>query len=168
MRFFWRSATRSARSSTRRVLDQPLDDVDRLGPAGAAIGRGRGRVRERDRQMRVSRRDVVDADERAETAEGREQVAIGREIGADIADQAHADGEELVVLVERQLGIGEHVARVLVGEQRFAALAAPFDRAAELARREQGQAMLDILPALGAEAAADIAGDDADLGLRES
>jgi hypothetical protein len=151
----------------RHVLDQPLDDVDRLGPAGAAIRRGRGLVREGHGQMRIARRNIVDADHRAEAAEGREQIAVGGEIGADIADEPRAQAEEFMILIERQLGLGDDVAAMLVGEQHLAALAAPFDRAAELARRHQGQAMLDILPALGAEAATDIAGDDANLRFRD-
>src|SRR5262249_35698193 len=120
---------------TRRVLDEPLDDVDRLGPAGAAIGRGRGLVREGHRQMRIARGDIVDADQRAEAAEGREEITIGRKISADIADEMDADAEELAVLVERELGIGDDIAAMLVREQHLAALAAPFDRTAELLRR---------------------------------
>jgi hypothetical protein len=49
----------------------------------------------------------------------------------------------------------------------LAALAGPFDRAAQFLRREQHQPMLGILPALGAEAAADIAGNDPYLAFRD-
>ena len=58
------------------------------------------------------------------------------------------------------------VAGVLVGLDRLAALAGPFDWAAQFLRREEHQPMLGILPALGAEPAADIAGDDPDPAFR--
>src|SRR6185437_5830981 len=115
--------------------------------------------------MRMAGRNVIDPDQGSEAAEGREKIAVGRQISADIADGPNLDAEELAVRIERQLGIGDDVAAMLVGEERLAALAAPFDRPAELARRPERQAMLDILPALGAEAAADIAGDDANPGV---
>src|SRR5438067_12091342 len=56
---------------------------------------------------------------------------------------------------------------MLVGLDRLAALAGPFDWPAQFLRREQHQPMLGILPALGAEPAADIAGNDPDLAFRD-
>src|SRR5262249_20990867 len=69
------------------------------------------------------------------------------------------------LLVKRQLGVADIVAGMLVSLDRLAALAGPFDWSAQFLRREQHQPMLRILPALGAEPAADIAGDDPDLAL---
>ena len=74
-----------------------------------------------------------------------------------LACMLQPEADELAVPVERQLGIGDAVAAMLVGEEHLAALAAPFHRAAELARGPERQAMLGILPALDAEAAADVA-----------
>ena len=115
----------------------------------------------------MGRRDVVDADQRADIAEGREQVALGRDVGADIGQRLDPEAEEFAVLVERQLGVADIVAGVLVGLDRLAALAGPFDRPAQFLRRQQHQPVLGILPALGAEPAADIAGDDPDPAFRD-
>jgi hypothetical protein len=54
---------------------------------------------------------------------------------------------------------------VLVGRDGVPSLALPLDGTAELPRRPEDQAVLRVLPALGPEAAADVAGDDADLVL---
>src|SRR5207245_9324163 len=90
------------------------------------------------------------------------EIAIGRHVRADVGERAYAEPDEPAVGVERQLGVGNVVARVLVGGNRLAPLAHPLDRAAELARGPQHQAVLGVLPALGPERAADVAGDDAD------
>src|SRR5207244_10912822 len=50
---------------------------------------------------------------------------------------------------------------------RLAPLARARDRAAQLARRPQHELVLGILPALRPEGAADVAGDHADLVLRD-
>src|SRR5438046_226389 len=56
---------------------------------------------------------------------------------------------------------------MLVGLDPSASLAGPFVAPSQFLRREQHQPMLRILPALGAEPAADIAGDDPDLAFRD-
>ena len=149
----------------RRLVDQPLDQVDRLGPAGTSIGRRRVGVGEHAHHVDVGLGDQVDAKHRADHAEWRQQIAIGADIGADVGDHVEAQRHELVVLVERQLDLADIVATVLVGHHRLAALAGPLDRAQQLARRPQRQPMLDILPALGAEATADVARDHPHLAL---
>ena len=68
----------------RRVVDQPLDDIGRLGPSGAAIGGGAVGVRHHRQHRDMRRRDVIDAGQGADIAERREQVALRRDIGADI------------------------------------------------------------------------------------
>ena len=107
----------------------------------------------------------IDAQHRADHAEGRQQVAVGADIGADVGQHVQPQRQELVVLVQRQLDLADIVAAVLVGHHRLAAFACPFDRPQQLARRPQGQAVLDVLPALGAEAAADILRDHPHLAL---
>src|SRR5262249_38494240 len=57
------------------------------------------------------------------------------------------------------------VSRVLVGGDGLAPLARPLDRPPDFSRGPEYQAVLGILPTLGAEAAADVAGDDAHLML---
>jgi hypothetical protein len=96
------------------------------------------------------------------------QIAFGRDVSADIGQRLDPEPEEFAVLVERQLGVTDIVAGVLVSLDRLTALAGPFDRPAQLLRSEQHQPMLGILPALGAEPAADIAGNDPDPAFRRS
>ena len=96
---------------------------------------------------------------------GRRDDAARREIGADIRDVLDAQRQELAVLVERQFRVADMVAVVIVGDHPLDALADPFDRAPDLARRPQGQRVFGEMPAFHAEAAADIAGDDAHLRL---
>ena len=62
--------------------------------------------------------------------------------------------------------VADVVAAVFVGEDHLGAFAAPLHRPFDLARRPQRQPVLDILPALGAEAAADVAAHHAHLALR--
>ncbi len=100
--------------------------------------------------------------------EGAEQVAVRRDVGADVRGRPHPQREELPVAVEGELGVRDAVARVLVREDRFAALAEPLHRPAELARRPQNEAVLDVLRPLDAEAAADVADDDADRRLGDA
>ena len=111
--------------------------------------------------------------DRPAAAEGEEHEvarvasAVGRDRldGADhagVGEGVDAHAQKPPVGVERELGVGDVVPRVLVGEDRLAPLARPLDGPAKLARRPQHQLVLGILPALGAEGAADVAGDDAD------
>src|SRR5262249_26945194 len=85
----------------------------------------------------------------------------------DIGNRAQPQRLELAVGIERQLDLGDDVARMLVGEQRLAPLAGPFDGAPELARGPQHEAVLRILPALGTAAAAAVAAADAKMILRD-
>jgi hypothetical protein len=146
----------------RGVVDQPLDDVGGLGAAGAAIRRGRVGVAQHAEHLHVGGGNRVDADQRHDVAEGCQEITVGRDVGADVGQRLHPQRQELAVAVQRQLGVRDVVARVLVGGDGLAPLARPLHRAAELARGPQDQPVLGILPALGAEGAADVADDHAD------
>ena len=115
--------------------------------------------------MGVRGRKDVHADQRRHVAERREQVAVGRHVGADIRERLHAQAEKAPLGVERQLREADVVAGVLVGRDRVAALARPLDGTVELARRPQHEPVLRVLPALGPEGAAHVARDHADLVL---
>ena len=56
-----RSSIRSTPQFARRIVDQPLDQIDRLRPAGAAIGRRRVGVGQHGDDVDVGGRDSVDA-----------------------------------------------------------------------------------------------------------
>src|SRR5258707_238781 len=73
--------------------------------------------------------------------------------------------KEISVLGEPQFGLGDMVAGLRVGEEGFGARAGPFDGPAEHFGGEHGQRPLVIDRRFHPEAAADIAGDDADLAL---
>src|SRR5208282_4591414 len=149
-----------------RGLDRALDQIDRLRSAGAAIGRRRAGVRQYRIDAEIGGRNVIDADHRADHAEGGEQLAIRRDIGADIRDHVQPQPQNFRALVKGELDLADIVSPVLVGEDDLGALAAPFNGTAELLCRPQGQAVLDILPAFGAEAAADVVADHPDFALR--
>ena len=74
--------------------------------------------------------------------------------------------EEIAVLVERKLGVGDVVARLAVAEERFRARRDPLHRTAGDLGRPQHQRRFVVDRALHAERAADVAGDDAHLVLR--
>ena len=71
------------------------------------------------------------------------------------------------VPVERQLGLADMVAIVVVAQHALAALGDPFDRPPDLARGPQCQRVFGVVPAFHAKAAADLAGDDSQLGFRD-
>ena len=79
-----------------------------------------------------------------------------------------AQRDEPQVPVERQLGIDQAAAGGFVGEQAFGPLADPSDRAPGDLRRPQHQAVFGIAAALGAESAAHVVADDAELALRQA
>ena len=103
----------------------------------------------------------VDAGERAEIVHRRTR-AQRREIGADIDHGSHTEADEAVIRIERELGVRDVVAPVIVAQMPFRALAHPADRPAEPARRPQRQQIFRIDVGLDPEAAADIVDLDVD------
>ena len=150
-----------------RVVDEALDDVGRLGPAGSAVRSGRIGVGQHRVHRNVRGRERVDPDQGRDVAEGREQVAVRGHVGPHVGERLHAQGEEAALGVEGQLGVAHVVARVLVGGDRLPALALPLDRPADLARGPEHEPVLGVLPALGAERPAHVARDHPDLVLRD-
>src|SRR6516225_12331043 len=71
------------------------------------------------------------------------------------------------IMVECQLRLADMVAVVVVRQPALAALGDPFDRPANLARGPQYQSIFGIMPALHAKAAADLTGDNSELGFRD-
>ena len=146
-------------------VDQPLDHVGRLGPPGAAIGRGAVRVGQHAGDGDVQRRRRVDAADRADVDHRRHRAAKRHE-GAEIAEAADAHAEEFAVLIERQRRVDDVVAGVVVADMRLVAGAGPFHRPADAARRPQHQDDFRIDRAAQAVGAADVAGDQPKLRLR--
>ena len=152
----------------RRGLDQPLDDVGRLGAAGAAIGVHRRGVGEHRGHFAVDDRRRVLAGEQRRVQDGRDARGERGEIGAHVRRRVHAHGEELAVLVQRELGLGDVVAAVRVGHERLGALGGPLHRPVHLLRRPGDDDVLGVEVDLRAEAAADVGRDDAHLVLGQA
>ena len=149
----------------RGDVDHALDRERRLGPAGAAIGAGGRGVGEHAGGLMVDGGRRVHAGHAADVVGAGPRAALG-EIGADVEVDRHAQRQELAVAIEGQLGGGDVVAAVLVGDEPLAPVRRPLHRPPQPARRPQHQDHLGIDPAAHAEAAADLAGDHAHVALR--
>ena len=142
-------------------IDHALDDIAGLRPAVAAIGPHRLGVGENAGHVDMRGWRAIDAGQRAEIA-GKGRHA-NLHIGADRGDDFRPEAEEHAVLVERQLGIGDIIARLRVAQEQFRTRGDPFDRPADELGAKQHQRHFVIDRRLHAEAAADIAADHADL-----
>jgi hypothetical protein len=91
-----------------------------------------------------------------------------RRVCAEIAKVRTAHGEEAAVFVERKLGLDGEIARLIVAEERFVPLDDPFHRPAELARRPGHERKFRVDHAAGAEIAADVPHQHADLVRRHA
>ena len=87
---------------------------------------------------------------------GRHHSAVGADIGAHIAVDVAAQAEDDAVARARNLEVAVDLARVIGRHQMLAAILDPFDRAADMARRERDEKILGIELAAHAEAAADV------------
>src|SRR5436853_611046 len=82
--------------------------------------------------------------------------AVRPHIGADVAPDVAAQPENGAVTIERDLKIALGLARMRDGHEMLAPVLDPFDRVAELARRERHQKIFRIKLAARAKAAADV------------
>jgi hypothetical protein len=117
----------------RRVVDQPLHDVGRLGPAPSRNRADARRIGEYGRDLDIDRRCRMGAGEAAQMHRRRNDAARCQ-IGADVRDVAGAECQEMPVAVECQLRLADMVAVVVVREHALAVLGDPFDRPPDLAR----------------------------------
>ena len=115
---------------------------------------------------RVERFDVVGArrHRRAEPGNIRREL---REIGAEIAENVDAQGEKPALLVERHLGGGDVVAALRVADEMLGPVGLPAHGSPQAPRGFENERIFAIDEALGAEAAADVLGDDAQLVRRD-
>ena len=146
------------------AIEQALEHIVRLGPAGAAIDPDRRRVGEDRLRFEKKGRHAIDAWHHARC--GHHRRGRGRlQIGPERMQQDRLEREDVAVAVERQRGIRHVIAAVIVRRQAFAARRHPFDRPADAARRPQHERILGIGVGLHAEPAADIGRDHAQPGL---
>ena len=150
----------------RALVDQPLQDVGAFGPPGAAIGVDRHGMRVDAAAARIKRGDVVGAGRHRGAEPGNIRAEL-REIGAEIAENVDAHGEEPAVRVERHFGRRQIVAPLRVAEEMLGAVRQPANRTPEPLRRFEDERIFAIHDGLGAEAAADVIGDDAQFVRRD-
>ena len=141
-----------------RLVDQPLDDVDRLGKARTAGDADRRRIGQHGTDLQLDCRDAIDCAGQMGVLEGL-HTARTDQIGPGIGGAVDAQRQKAAIGVERQGSLGAMIARLMVGQETLAAGGDPFDRAADAPRRPQDQHMLGIDEILRAEAAADIGRD---------
>ena len=165
MKFLRRNSAGSWPVCARRHLDQALDHEGRLGPAGAAIGIDRRGVGVDAVDLAVDGGDVVLARQQRRVEIGRHRGGEGREIAAEVGLGLGPQRQDLAVGVEGQLGRRRVIAAVRVGEEGFGALGHPLHGPADLARGPQAHGLLGVDEDLGAEAAADVGRDHAQLVL---
>ena len=156
---------RIAPGLTGRGLDDGLEQIGRLRPPGAAVGVDRRRVGVDRIDRAMDRRRLVLPGEQGGVEIGRDAGREGRQIGAHVRDRVDLQRGEVAVGIERQLGLGDVVAAMGVGEEALAALGGPLDRPAEPLGGEQADALLGVDEDLGAEAAADVGRDHPELVL---
>ena len=113
----------------------------------------------------MDRRRRVVPGEQGAIAPGRNRRREAAEIGPEIGQRRDSHGQELAVLVQGELRLGEVVARLIVGEEDLAAIGRPLDGTAQPRGEPQNQRLLVVERALGAEAAADIGRHHAQLVL---
>ena len=108
----------------RGEVDQPLDHIDDLGPAGAAIHRrGRG-IGQHRASAEVDRGDAVDPLGHREPLAKRQ--VVDRE-GSEVDRVDAPQGEETAFRVEGQRGLRDEVAGMAVGEEALAPVGGPLD-----------------------------------------
>ena len=149
----------------RCEIDEALDQIGRLGPAGAAIGIDGQRVRIEAAEAEMDALDIVGARSH-EPRERRDEGREGREIGAHVGFDVDPEPQDAPFLVERHLGLGDVVASLRIAEEMLGPIADPDDRTADALGGLGRKRIFAIAEGLGAEAAADIAGRDMDLVLR--
>ena len=159
----------------RRLVDQPLHQIGNARPPRAAVGRRRRGVGEREPVAAIEGGDAVGVRRMRGRIEAVDQRPRLRQVGAHVADPAHAQREKPALAVERELAVQLYAAAVMIAHQGLEAGADPFHRLAERSCGEHQRAVLRVGLRTDAEAAADVAvvqadpverraGDDSEVG----
>ena len=167
MKFFRRSSAGSMLQLAREHVHRALDEVGRLGAAGAAVRVGRRLVGEDLGQRGADGGDVVGAvghQHRQRRDGGREQHVVG----ADVGDEPHLQPEHVAVALRGEVDVADDVAPVGRRDEGLGAVLDPLDRNAEPLRDGGGDVLLAVDVDLRAEAAADFRRDGADLVLAQA
>ena len=82
----------------------------------------------------MSRRYIVDADQRTDIGKDRQQVANGGKIRTDGGDGLDPQADNPAIRIKGEFGIRDIVATVFIRLHGLGAVAGPFDGAPDLAR----------------------------------
>ena len=148
------------------AVEQPLHAEGGFRIASAAHRHGGHLVGLDHEHLELVGRQQVGAGQAGRRVVG--QVDALRRIGALVVDHPAAHAEQAPVAVERDLEIPILVALLHGGEKMLAPVLDPFDRPPQEEARGRQRHLLGIHDELGAEAAADIGRDHADLVLVEA
>ena len=151
-----------------RRVHHPLQQVGGLRPSGTAIGVDRRGRRGHALHVGVDRRDLVAARQQRGMQDGRRHNRESRQVRADIGKAVDPQSGDAVVGVERHPHLVDMVAAMRVGEEGLAAVGRPFDRPLQLLRSPGADRFFRIDIDLRPEAAADIGGDNPELGFRNA
>ena len=143
--------------AARGRVHQPLDQVDGLGPPGAAVGAGGRVVGEHGRDADVHRADVVHAGAHPGPHHQRDGHRAAARAAAHVGVGVHAQREHAAVGIERQLGMAGLAAAVHGGQELLHALGLPLDGPRGLQRGPGDGDVLGVGAGLHAEAAAHVA-----------
>ncbi len=152
----------------RGFVDQPFQQVVRLGLAGAAIGVDRHRVGERAADRHADGRDVVAAAHRVARRVGGAAGAACGHAGPEIGDRLDVQRQEPARRIQPQSRMRDIVAAMRGGHEILTMARRPSHRPAQLARRPQHRDVFGEQRVLDAEAAADIRTGDLDLLQRDA
>ena len=152
----------------RRLVDQPLDNIHRLGKPRSARDADRRGVAQHRHDVQRDGWDRVDAALQMHILVGLHRARAARHIGADIRHAANPQREETAIRIERQRSLCLVVASLMVRHEALAACRDPFHRAPDATRRPQDQRMLGVGEILRAEPAADIRRDEPHVGGRHA
>ena len=156
-------------SSTRRLVHEPLDDVGRLGPPGAAIGVDRRGVGER-RGHFGSRSPASCTGRRAASRRGSSGCTRRTSTGTRPSPPscARACARNLPSLSSASSACVTWSRPCASDEEALAALGRPLDRAVDALRRPHHRRLFGVEVDLRAEAAADVGRDHAHLVLGQA
>src|SRR5207302_5797864 len=109
--------------------------------------------------------DVVATGDRAGTCRKRRERNAAC---ADVGEVGGAHREKFSIDAKRELDLGDEVPPLVIGEEGFGARGGELDRAPELARSPECEAIFHVYAILGSEVAADVAADDAKVSWLDS
>ncbi len=141
----------------RGGVHQPLDGVDRLGPAGSAVRAGRRRVGEHAFDVHLDGVNVVHAGGHPRPDHELDDGARRRRVSAEVGERMHAQGEDPAVLVQRQRRLAREIAAMRGRQEFLHPLGGPLHGPLQVPCAIRGEDVLAVERRLHPEAAAHVA-----------